>query len=100
MNDIGQNIITLLETAAKDLGATTLSNLEEARSEAQIKALTLAGLVGQPGYEEALVAARDILAMKLGLTAVATADSADAKVLSLLEGLLALAARAMSGGLA
>ena len=44
---------------------------------------------GQPGYDEALVASRNILALELGITAADIGDLADAEMRGIVLGLLA-----------
>lgn len=58
------------------------------------EALSLA--VGEPGYDEALKAARDSLALKAGVVAVEQADDVDQHVLGLIGGALAFAARVLA----
>lgn len=73
---------------------------EEARAEiaayAAERADSLALAVGEPGYDEALIAARDSVALKAGIVAVDEADEVDANILGLIAGLLAFAARSIA----
>jgi len=52
----------------------------------------LALAYGEPGFEEAAVAARDILALELGIEATEAADLADAEMRGLVLGFLISAA--------
>lgn len=73
---------------------------EEKRAElatyASERAAQLSLAVGEPGYDEALKAARDSLALKAGVAAVEQADEADFHVIGLIGGALAFAARVLA----
>jgi hypothetical protein len=73
---------------------------EEDRAElaeyASERALSLSVAVGQPGYDEALTAARDSVALKAGVMVVEDADSVDMHLLGLIAGALAFAARMLA----
>ena len=58
----------------------------------------LATLVGQPGYEMAVEAERDICAIKAGMKLAKNADLADMKALGVIEGALRMGAGLLSGG--
>lgn len=60
-----------------ELGATLILNLELA--------------FGEPGYDEALLAARDILALEAGINAVDMGDAAAAELKGVIFGFLAAA---------
>ncbi len=51
----------------------------------------LAMAFGEPGYDEALIAARDTLALAAGITAVDMGDAADAELRGVIFGFLAAA---------
>lgn len=60
------------------------------------RAAELSVLVGLAGYDQAVVAARDEVALAAGLAAVDNADAATARVLSLIQGGLMM----LAGGVA
>jgi hypothetical protein len=61
------------------------------------RAAHLATLAGQPGFEEAVIAERDAVALFAGVKLVEEADAADARFHGLIEGVLAVAAKAAAG---
>lgn len=63
------------------------------------QAAQLAPLVLDAGFMLAVVAAAENVLMRAGLRLTAQADATDARFIGLLEGALAIAARALSGGL-
>lgn len=73
---------------------------EEKRAElaayAAERAQALSMSVGQPGYDEALVAARDSIALKAGIAVVEEADDVDLGLLGVIAGALAFAARMLA----
>lgn len=62
----------------RELGTTVILNLELA--------------LGEPGYDEALLASRDILALEAGINAVDMGDAAAAELKGIIFGFLAAAA--------
>ena len=99
MNDIGDELLALLKAAAAELGDLGLENLDDARAYAAERARHLATLVNEPGFDEAVTAERDAVLLRLGISAVDTADSADQRVIGMLHAALQIAAKALSGGL-
>ena len=61
------------------------------------RAAALSLAIGQPGFEEAVRAERDNVALKGGISAVLQGDAADARFVGLIQGALGLAARAIAG---
>lgn len=51
--------------------------------------------LAQPGYQEALVAARDDVALKYAGLAVDAADALDARIVGIVQGALGIASRAL-----
>lgn len=93
--DVGKELGDALTNAATRLGKSFQGNVDELRAYAAQRMLHLSTLIGQPGYQEALVAERDNVALKAGLLTVAAADAADAELLGLITGAIALGARAL-----
>lgn len=69
---------------------------EELAMYAAERAYQLSFAVGEPGYDEALEAARNSIALMAGIAAVEQADKADMHVLGLIGGALAFAARVLA----
>jgi len=59
------------------------------------QAVKLSQLVDQPGYAEAVIAARDSIALRAGIAASDTADASDSRILGILEGALFMGAKAL-----
>lgn len=59
------------------------------------QAASLAGLVDDPGYHEAVIAARDNVALQAGITASQQADATDSRILGVLEGALFMGAKVL-----
>ena len=62
------------------------------------QAVSLSGLVGQPGYQEAVIAARDNVALQAGIYASEQADATDSRIIGVLEGALFMGAKVLAGG--
>ena len=89
-----------MEQQFRDLLDDLKLGAEEARSElalyASERAAALSLSVGEPGYQEAVTAARDSVALKAGIVAVGQADQADQHTLGLIAGALTFAARVLA----
>lgn len=94
--NIGHEFERLLKEAAGRLGRDLTGNLDEVRAYASERMLHLSTIINEPGYEEALLAERDAVAMKAGLAAVDAGDAADAELRGLIAGALGVAARALA----
>lgn len=95
--DVGLELKTMLADAAKRLGRNLNGNLEEVRVYAATRMLHLSGLIGQPGYQEALLAERDNVAMMAGIAGINAADAADRELIGAIGGGMALGARMLVG---
>lgn len=93
--DVGKELVDALSGAVDRLGVSLEANMDELRTYAAERMLHLSGLIGQPGYQEALVAERDNVALKAGLLLVDASDRADAELLGLITGAMAVGARAL-----
>ena len=63
------------------------------------RAAHLAAAVDEPGFHEAVVAERDNVALKVGITASRNARAIDARILGLIEGGLSMGAALIARGL-
>lgn len=96
MMNVGDELERLLKDAAKETGRDLQFNTVAVAAYAAERTAYLSTLVGQPGFEEAVRAERDNVALKAGLTAVATADAADARLIGIIQGVLFLGARSLA----
>lgn len=94
--DVGHELETLLKDAARETGRDLQGNTVEITTYAAERTAYLSTLVGQPGFEEAVRAERDNVALKAGISAVKTADAADARIVGIIQGVLFLGARAIA----
>lgn len=78
----------LLLDALKETGVSLrISTNELLEYTAEIGA-KLALAAGEPGFEKALIAARNAVALKAGLNATLEAEAADARVVGVISGVL------------
>ena len=83
-----------LDTALKETGLQLQKSAHEVATYASLRSVHLAGAVGQKGFQEAVVAERDAVALYAGIQAVNNADAADNRLLGLIHGALAMAVSA------
>ena len=86
-------LMRTLEDSAARLGVLLTEDLSSAREYAAGRIPVLAAAASEPGFELVLRAERDALALQVGLSVVGVADAADAELLGLITGGLAVAAR-------
>lgn len=98
LNDLGDQFVSLVQAHAQEIGVELKDNLNEVSQYASERAAHLSTIVGQPGWDEALVAERDNVAIYATSAAVQQADQLDQRfvnfigqALGLLSGALALA---------
>ena len=91
------SISDLLKNALRETGRDAQANLDEVRVYTAQRLIHLATCVGQPGYEEALVAEKDNVLLKAGIAAVNVADAADAKIIGIVVGAMSVGAHAIAG---
>lgn len=96
MMNIAEELERLLKDAAKETGHDFKGKLLETTIYAAERTAYLSTLVGQPGFEEAVRAERDNVALKGGISTVAGADRADARLVGIIQGVLFLGARALA----
>jgi hypothetical protein len=93
--DVGKELVDALSGAVNRLGKSLEGSVDELRTYAAERMLHLSTLIGQKGYQEALLAERDNVALKAGILAVDAGDRADAELLGLITGAIAVGARAL-----
>lgn len=94
--DLARELSAVLENRASALGKVISAQTDEVRAYTAERMTHLAGLLGQPGYQLTLIAERDNVALKSGLSAVSAADAADGELIGLVAGFLGAAARAVA----
>lgn len=94
LNDLEQ----LLESAVKDTGVELSNTTAEVAQYTLQRSEFLATVVGQPGYQLAVIAERDNVALFAGLNFVAKADAAQQRFIGVIQGALAIAATAITKG--
>ena len=89
-----------IENLLVDVMTETRVSLKKAASELAAfvveRATHLATLVDDPGFQEAVRAERDAVALEAGIIAVGAADAADAQIVGVIQGALAITARLLS----
>ncbi len=85
----------LLEEAAKSTGVELVNGAKEVAAYAAQRAAVLATLVGRPGYQQAVIAERDNVALFAGVSGVDKADAGQQRLIGIIQGALALGAKAL-----
>ena len=89
----GQDIVDQIRLEAESLGVALATDLQGVAEYAATRADHLSLAIGEPGFDLALKAERDSLALKAAVAGVQRADQVDARILAVAQGGLALAAR-------
>ena len=92
-----QDILDLLQSAIAETGADMGDDLDALRTLAAEKMAQLALGVGQAGFQEAVIAARDSIALRFAINVTMSADATDARIVGIIQGVLAIGARAIAG---
>ena len=91
--DIGQEILDLLEGPLRDAGRDIEEGADEIKDYITERAKHLASIRGERGFELAVQAEADNVALRIALSLTAQADAADARIVGILEGALGIAGR-------
>lgn len=91
---MSNDLLVILSDAARRLEIDLKGDATALRHLTATLILDLSAAVGQPGYDEALVASRNILALELGIQAAEIGDLADAEMRGIIIGLLTFMAGA------
>jgi len=94
--DVGAELGRALSDAAREMGRDLTAGLAEVQEYAAQRTLYLSTIVGEPGYELALRAERDAVALRAGIVSVTYADAADQRMIGVIGGALAIGARALA----
>lgn len=79
-----------LEAALRETGVQLLHSTADVAIYTAQRAAHLSTIVGQEGFDEALQAERDAVCLFAGVSAVKEADAADARIVGLIQGALAI----------
>ncbi len=91
----GLDIVNNIIVEAEEMGLELSDDLESVAEYAAQRADILSLAIGEPGFEFALKAERDNIALRSAHIGVERADDIDAKILAATRGGLVLAARAL-----
>ena len=87
---------SLVESTADRLGITLTRDMVECRDYAKRRMLFLASIIEEPGFDMALLAERDSVAMYIGIATAAAADAADVELRGVILGALSIGAKALA----
>jgi hypothetical protein len=87
---------TLLKDAIKETGVTMTQSAKEVAQYMHDRALHLSSIVDQPGFDQALRAERNSVAMRAGLKLADNAEAADQRIIGIIQGALGIAAGALA----
>lgn len=93
--NVAEEFRRTLVDAGNRLGAEFGDGLAEIEPFVQQQLELLSRTVDEPGYETALVSARNSVALRLGIQAVDAGDAVDREIIGLITGALAIGARAV-----
>lgn len=82
------NMEQTLQAALESVGADMEASAKAVAHLTMVRGAELTALVGQPGYDQAVIAARDEIALAAGMEAIAQSG----RILSIVQGGLMLAA--------
>jgi len=88
-------LLSLLADSAKETGRNLDLSQQKLREVVATQMAQLALAVGEPGYERAVVAARDVIALAAGLQLHANAAAADQRIVGVIQGALFFGAKAL-----
>jgi hypothetical protein len=82
------NAEDLLRQALKETGANLKISADELVRYTAEQAARLSLAAGEPGFDKAMIAARNAVALKAGLNATLEAEAADARMVGVISGVL------------
>lgn len=96
-NDIARDVQTLLRDSLRELQADLQLDLADLATYTAQRTAHLSTIAGLPGFDEAVIAERDAIALRAGINAVNAADKVDSRLIGLLHGVLFLGAKMAAG---
>lgn len=94
--DAKQELEALLQDVIEETGASLKTGAAELAEFAAERSAHLATLVGDPGFDQAVRAERDAVALRAGLVTTHEADAADQRIVGAIHGGLRVLARALA----
>lgn len=95
-DQIKSELAALLVDQAKAAGKDLKADLDAVRVYAAARLAHLATCVGQPGYQEAVIAEANNIAMEAAITAIDQAEAADARLVGIVQGALAVGGKVLA----
>lgn len=95
LKQVGESLVALLVGEAQQVGEAIVEDLDAVATYAAERAEHLATVVGEPGFEQALQAERDNIAIRAALRTVESADNLDERILRVTSTGLQMAATAL-----
>lgn len=92
--DFQTELASLLNATYTEFGTSFPGDIHEVTTYAEKRTLHLSTLVGNPGYEQAVLAERDNIALKAGIVAAVASDRMDQRVLGVIQSAISVAAKA------
>lgn len=89
----------LIKSYLAETGEELDASADELAVYAASRAAHLATIAGEPGFEVAVRAERDSIALKAGIAVTLNAAAADQRLIGIIQGSLQVAARALAGAL-
>lgn len=96
LDTIKNELAAMVIDQAKGAGVELKADLDGVRAYAAERMTHLSSCVGQPGYIEAVQAEAQNVAMEAAIRAIDQADSADARLVAIVQGALAVGAKAIT----
>ena len=94
--NVEQEFKALLEDTLNEMGTSLQADLADLSRYASERSAHLSELVGQPGFEYAVRAERDSVALHAGITTTNEADATDQRLIGLIQGALRIGATALA----
>src|SRR5688500_10084803 len=85
----------MLKDALRETGASLQQRAKEVAQYMAERTAHLSTIVGEPGFEQALRAERNNIALKAGLKVADNAEAADQRLVGIIQGALSVAAGAL-----
>lgn len=88
--------LQLIDSALQETGVSLKASSAEVAVYAAGRAAFLSTIIGQPGFEQAVIAERDNVALFAGIAAVNQAVAVQARIVGVIQGALFMGAQALA----
>lgn len=95
--NIKQQLQDLIEQTTNEMGVKLKASVVDVAIYADERAAYLVTIFGQTGYQKALIAERDSIALKAGISAVGDADAFDSRIIGIIQSVLSVGVSALAG---